>query len=483
MKLYALHKYAFAFFIACLSAVSLADQLPDLGDPSSQTLSPSAEYRLGQSAMITIRHAMPLNHDILANNYINSLGTRLQSAEQDKQFAFEFFLVNDDAINAFALPGGFIGINTGLILTTDSEDELASVMSHEMSHVTQRHIARLYAYRKQMTIGTMAGALAAVIIATQNPQAGSGALMATIAGQAQSSLSFSRNNEQEADRVGIQLMSNAGFDPLAMPKFFEKLHQSSRFSGQYVPEYLQTHPLTQSRIADAKNRAQQLPKVPDHLKHQDYWFVKARIKNEQFTMPKDSVAFFEQPLKETAPHIAKLAHQYGLALSLLANNQSDRALSILQTLSQDDPENPYILVALADTYVAQNQLSTAIKLLQQAVKTRPSELALVVALAELQLQAEQPKKAIQLLDQYHLHYGEDTFTLRLISRAYGQAGKPTSMHFYQAKYLEKLGEYHSALDQLKLVKLPQENKDRMSLQIEAKMAEIKEQIENDKKPL
>lgn len=483
MKLYCWCTRAVILFWSLLPIALMADQLPDLGDPSSQTLSPSEEYRLGQSAMITIRHAMPLNHDVLADTYINALGAHLQHAEPDKQFSFEFFIINEEAINAFALPGGFIGINTGLILTTDSEDELASVMSHEMSHVTQRHIARLYVYRKQMTIGTMAGALAAIIIATQNPQAGSGALMATIAGQAQSSLSFSRNHEQEADRVGIQLMSNAGFDPLAMPKFFEKLYQSARFSGQYVPEYLQTHPLTQSRIADAKNRAQQLTKNASPYRQNDYWFVKARLKNEQFAMPKDSLAFFEQPLKDTAPEIAKLAHQYGLALSFLANNQSERALTILQSLSQRDPESPYLIISMADAHLAQGQIGTAIKLLQQAVKAHPAELSLVATLAEFQLQVDQPKKAIQLLDQYHLHYGENAFTLRLISRAYGQAGRPTSMHFYQAKYLETLGEYHSALDQLKLVKLPSDNKDRMSLQIEAKMAEIKERIESDKKPL
>ena len=276
--------------LACaLLAVSpvFGQRLPDLGDVSQSDLSPVQERRLGEGIMREIRADRSYSDDAEISHYLNTLGYRLVSAGGESHQEFDFPDPRSQ-INAFALPGGFIGVNR-LILAAQSESELASVVAHEIAHVTQKHIARMLVAQKQSAITSLAGLAVAILASRVSSELSQAAVVASQAGAVQSALNFTRDNEREADRVGFQSLEHAGFDPQAMPLFFERLQRSTRFYETAAPSYLRTHPLTYERIADMQNRAQNLHyrQVPDSL---DFQLIRAKLKALQDS-PQDSVAF------------------------------------------------------------------------------------------------------------------------------------------------------------------------------------------------
>ena len=288
--------------------------LPDLGDVSQSEFSPVQERRLGEGIMREIRADRSYSDDAEVAHYLNTLGYRLVSAGGESRQEFDFFLMVDPQINAFALPGGFIGVNSGLILAAQSESELASVLSHEIAHVTQHHIARMLGEQKTSAITSLAGLAIAILASRVSSDMSQAALVVSQAASVQSSLNFTRANEREADRVGFQTLEHAGFDPQAMPLFFERLQRSTRFYETAAPSYLRTHPLTYERIADMQNRAQNLQyrQVPDNL---DFQLIRAKLKAAQDS-PQESVAFFEESLKERK-YLSDAATRYGLLAALI----------------------------------------------------------------------------------------------------------------------------------------------------------------------
>jgi len=206
--------------------------LPDIGDSTGGILSPEFERRLGQAFLSQVRKQADIVSDPEINNYIESIGYRLVSQSDNNEQQFTFFVINDPLINAFAAPGGIVGINSGVVMNARSESELAGVVAHEIAHVTQKHMARSVEMSKQMSIPTLAAMLGAILVATQNPEAGQAALMAVQGASAQARINFTRANEQEADRIGIQLLVRAGFDPHGMAGFFRRLQQICASAGR-----------------------------------------------------------------------------------------------------------------------------------------------------------------------------------------------------------------------------------------------------------
>jgi len=247
---------------AALLAPRAFAQLPDLGGAGEAVLSPQMERRLGESVVRDIRFREPTYlDDPEVAEYLGALGAQLTGASTSgARYDFEFFVLRDPTVNAFALPGGFVGVHTGLISTADTESELASVLAHEIAHVTQRHISRMFGQQEKMQIPAMAALAAAVLLGRHRPDLGAGAAAAAQAGAVQAALGYSRDFEREADRVGLQTLEAAGFDTRAMPAFFEKMQKSTRVSDDAsVPGYLRTHPVTTERIADAQNKSAALP--------------------------------------------------------------------------------------------------------------------------------------------------------------------------------------------------------------------------------
>ncbi len=459
--------------LACaLLAVSpvFGQRLPDLGDVSQSDLSPVQERRLGEGIMREIRADRSYSDDAEISHYLNTLGYRLVSAGGESHQEFDFFLILDPQINAFALPGGFIGVNSGLILAAQSESELASVLSHEIAHVTQRHIARMMVAQKQAQLVSLAGLAVAILASRVSSEMSQAAVVASQAGYVQSSLNFTRDNEREADRVGFQTLEHAGFDPQAMPLFFERLQRSTRFYETAAPSYLRTHPLTYERIADMQNRAQNLPyrQVPDSL---DFQLIRAKLKALQDS-PQDSVAFFEESLKERK-YLSEAASRYGLVAALIRAKNTARATQELRALRKTVPSSPIVDTLAARLYDAAGDGAAALQTYREALKSYPGYRALVYDYADALLRNRQPEEALKLVES-RLQYSMSDYRLyQLQGRGYAALNKSLQQHRALAESQYRLGNIPAAIEQLVLAQKSGDGDFYQQSSVDARLRELR----------
>lgn len=460
--------------IYCLVASVYASELPDLGNSSSAVLTPTQELELGKSIMRELQSAQILSQDIVVNEYLQSIGYRLIATQGQTQTPFQFFAVEDKTINAFALPGGFVGVNTGLIMATESEGELAGVLAHEVAHVQQKHIARMYEHMGRLRISTIAGLLASMILATQNAQAASGALAATLAGSQQALINFTREHEKEADFVGIHSLKKAGFDPMGMPAFFHRMSQETRFYGNHIPEYLLTHPLTESRLVTAQSRANSYPykQVPDSLQ---YHLVYARVWVDSFSTASEACQFFAKKL-ERGNYRSRVGTLYGYALALINAGKANEAKSLVDGLLQQYPNQPLFQLAYAQIEMATQQQAQALDRLANALKNHPNNYPLTFTYAEWLIKTGQAQNAIPILKQQLQRKPQRPLIWLMLSAAYAQTRQHLQAHLAQAQYLKMQGDLPNALTQLKLAsKLPNVTPQEKR-QIESEQKEIKEKL-------
>ena len=437
---------ALAVLLLALPA-ALGQGLPDLGDVSQSEMSPQMERRLGESIMREIRADPSYSDDPEITDYLNNLGYRLVAASSDSRQQFDFFLIIDPQVNAFALPGGFIGINSGLILTAQSESELAGVVSHEVAHVTQRHMARMLAQQKQASVLSMAALALAVLASRANPELGAGAIASVSAGTVQSQLNYTRDHEKEADRVGFQVLDKAGFDAHAMAIFFERMQRATRFYETNAPAYLRTHPLTYERIADMQGRAQNLSyrQVPDTL---DFQLMRAKLKAAQDT-PQEAVAFFEESLGERR-YLSEAASRYGLVSALLRTKDFARAGRELANLRKMLPQQPAVEVLAGRYYVAAGDANAALQNYRDALRSHPGYRALVYDYADLLISSGQPAEALKLIDSRLQYSVADYHMYQLQAKAYSALGKRLAQHRATAEAYYRIGNLRGAIDQLVL---------------------------------
>ncbi|HEY9380675.1 MAG TPA: M48 family metalloprotease, partial [Burkholderiales bacterium] len=265
-----------------LPAPAYPQNLPDLGESSQAEFSPQTERKLGDSFMREIRRDPAYIEDPEVTEYIRAVGRRLIAATPETAgIDFEFFAVRDPNINAFAMPGGYVGVHSGLIISAMVESEFASVLAHEMAHVTQRHIARQLQNQSQIGALSMVGMALAMLAAKSNPQVAQAAVVAGTAAPVAAFLNYSRDFEREADRVGYQILRAAHYDVQAMPTFFERLQRNTRLYENNAPGYLRTHPLTTERIADMQNRAREAGPVKLEPDSRDFQIVRAKLRAQQ----------------------------------------------------------------------------------------------------------------------------------------------------------------------------------------------------------
>ena len=422
-------------------------ELPDFGDASAGTLSPAEERRLGEAFMREVRARLTLVDDPEVEEYVNSMGRRLAAASDAPAQPFNFFVVAQDDINAFAGPGGYIGINAGLITITDSEGELASVLAHEMAHVTQRHIARRFEQQERSSLPVFAGILAAVVLGSQSPDLGQAVAAAAIGSAVQTSLNFSREAEQEADRVGMQVLARAGYDPRAMPSFLEKLQSAKRFARK-PPEYLSTHPLATSRIADLRARAEQATRS-EHEDSLRYRLVQAKLEVLSDDDPEHALEFFKDAL-ERGEYESLSATAYGLALALTRTGAHDEAREVFEKLIERHPEELSIRTAAAKNELAAGRASQSIEFFAEAYDRLPSSRALVTGFAEALVRGRRSDEALALLDSYMRSHEADHRLHRLAAEAYAQVGKTTRSRFALAEHYYLSGQLGAAIYQLEL---------------------------------
>jgi beta-barrel assembly-enhancing protease len=445
----------FAIALSLLSPALLAVdiekiQLPEMGDSAGALISPIQEKELGESFFRNLHTQTDINQDVEIQQYIQNIGRQLAAHSDTPSAPFHFFVVMDPNINAFAGPGGYIGVNSGLILLTEAESELASVMSHEIAHVTQRHLYRQIEAASKMSIPTVAATLAAILIGTQSPRMGQAALMAIQAGSIQFQIDFTRDHEKEADRVGMQTLAESSFDPRSMPTFFERLQQSTRYYGKGVPEFLRTHPVSESRIADTRGRAENYPyrQYPDTI---GYLLIKAKL--AALTADNKNVAMQHfATLEQQGTAEQRAVARYGMGLVYLDTQQYGLAAETFQKLLEQYPDQPHYIAALARTAMENRDYEKANKLFEKAVQRFPNNDAIKIEYTRCLLKSSQPQQAKQILLGLSDNQKEQAYYFELLAQIYSDLKQAGESHRYMAEHYYASGQTEDAIMQIRLAK-------------------------------
>jgi predicted Zn-dependent protease len=422
-------------------------KLPNLGESSTSMFSPEQEYQLGRAWLRMFRSQAPTVDDPLLQDYLEDLIYRLVTHSELQDRRIEVVIVDNPVINAFAVPGGVIGIHTGLLLYAQSEDELATVLAHEIAHLSQRHFSRGVEKQKNMAPLTLAGLLvSAVLIATTGGGAGIAALTATQAAALDAQLRFSRANEQEADRIGMQTMVDAGMDPQAAPAMFERMLYSSRYTrGEHIPEFMRTHPLSESRIADTRNRARQYPEQ-ESQPSLAFHLMRARMQVHHADTPQRAVARFRDSLEGDA--LSEEADRYGMSLALTESGQPGAAGKQLDRLLAENPQRLEYIVAQADLDMSIGEAQSAIRSLQRELQLYPENHPLTMAYAQALLMNDQAHIAEEVLIQQSHIKDNDPGLWYLLAEVEGLSGNIVGLHQARAEYFILNGNLDEAKRQL-----------------------------------
>lgn len=420
--------------------------LPVLGDAVSGTISTEQEYRFGREFLRSVRRQTALLNDPLIEEYIASLTFKLAATSELSDHRLAFALIDSDVLNAFAAPGGIVGVNAGLFLFAQNEGQFASVLAHELAHISQRHYARSIEERRRNTIPNMAGLLASlVIMATVGGDAGQAAMMTSQAMGIDNQLRFSRNNEQEADRVGIRNLYNAGFDPTDMGGMFEQMLRS-RTMSQRVPEFLSTHPLDETRVADARNRARTLPAV-SHIPNPEYLLMRERVRIHYATDLDSEISSRQRDLPQLNGQQADAA-RYGIALAQLKSGQVVQASETADALLSKEPTRITYVMLAADIAVASGNYDRAFKILEDNLRINPENHPLTMAYATALTKAGEYEKAAGVLERQSLRRPDDVHLWYDLAEVQGLAGNIAKVHQARAEYFIAVGDFARAREQL-----------------------------------
>ena len=425
-----------------------ADELPELGDVASNELSLSAEKKIGQQIMHEIRWREPAYlDDADVEAYLNQIGGRLAAVSNDPGMGFYFFPINDSSINAFAMPGGYIGVHTGLIVSAETESELAGVLAHEISHVTQRHIARQVFQSKQMGMASMLAMGLALLAARSNSQVAGAAIATSQAGAISAQLAFSRDFERESDRMGFDILRKSGFDVRGMSVFFARLQRSVRLYENNATAYLRTHPLTGERLTDMQNREQAVSyrQVPDSI---DFQLVRAKLRAMQ-GIPREAIKDFETLLREKK-YSSEAAIHYGLAYALFRARDWSGAERELQAARKTRVSAAMLERLLAETRLAQGDVSGALTIYRDAMVRFPLNQGLLYGYAAALLSAQRFAESLRFVETQLSNYPDDVRLHKMQAESYAGLGRKAQQHRALAEVFALQGQTAGAIEQLQL---------------------------------
>lgn len=448
------------------------NKLPEIGISGFSVLSLEKERQIGQAMMRQLRASQPLIQDPVLIEYINDLGNQLVKNAQDVNYAFKFFLINNNELNAFAFFGGHVGIHSGLLTTADNESELASVIAHEISHVTQRHLARRLESQSKSQALSMTGMVSGILLALVNPTLGMAALTTSMAASQQASINYTRGNEKEADRVGIALLANSQFDPQGAPSFFSKMSEKYRYASK-PPAMLLTHPLPESRIADARQRAHNYP-AKQLAPSLQFELAKSRIQARYQGNPKDNVSYFKQQLRE-GKYRLKAGAEYGLAVSYFENKQYQSAKNILESLSNQDKHNLFYIDVLTDVYLALKEYDAALTMLANLALYMPNNQVISLNYGNALLSAGKYQQAATILQDFLLVNPGNFIAYDLLTSVYRKQEKKGLMHTAKAEVLALLGGFSKAIDELQTSYSLVEDQPLLQKRIKARILQFQEQ--------
>jgi predicted Zn-dependent protease len=422
--------------------------LPQMGEPADLVMSPSDEKHIGQGYMRKIRQYLDLVTDTEINHYIQSIGERLVATRADLNTGdFTFFVVRNPEINAFALPGGYIGINSGLITAANNEAELASVIAHETAHVTQRHIARLYASQGNNGYKTAAAIIAAILLSQQSAQAGQAALLTGLAATRQSAINFTRTHEYEADRIGIQLLSDAGYNPRSMVDFFEVLRRRVALNTTEQMEFLRTHPLTNNRISEARNNSSRLANPVGVRDTADFQLHQMKLRVMHSNNPQN----LQRALANGHISNSESARLYGEILLLLQAGKSEQCLPLAERLIALQPNSLTVRLLNARVAVANNDTARAERLFGSVLDIYPDHYATVERYTEMLLRQRRSDRAERVIQSYiRAAHDPSPDVYKKYSNVLRQKGRTAASYEAMADHFFLLDENREAISQLRL---------------------------------
>lgn len=446
-------KTFFAIGLLLTAGVCRADyqNLPDLGDSSSQVLSPVEERQIGEEIMREMRSGMlgaPYYDDPEVVDYVNQLGKKLVLSSPLAGRPVEFFVLKEPSINAMALPGGYIGVHTGLIITSQSESELASVLSHEIAHISQRHIARGIMKQQQMQPLQMLALAFAMAMAGTNSEGAMGLGAGAMAMPTQTMLNYTREFEREADRIGFQTIQRSGFDPSDYARMFERMYRNTRmYDTGFFPAYLRTHPMTWERMADMQNLTQGLNSKPvvDSL-----GFHLTRVRLQMQTMrPAEAAKEYTTQLAEKR-YLKEYAAHYGAALAYYETGDIANAKTHLDWLAAHNINHPMIGILNGRILEKSGQSDAALAVYRQTLKQNPSSFAALYSTANALFLANKPDEVIALLKKNVKPDVSDSRLYEILGRAYAKKGNQAQFHAAMAESYARKGDYHEAIIQMEM---------------------------------
>lgn len=451
--------------LACLlSPPVLASDLPSLGDSSSAIVSPEKEHQLGRAWLSILRGQVRQLEDPLLKDYVERSVYRLAESSQLNDRRIEFIILASPQLNAFAAPGGIIGVNGGLLLHAQTEAEYASVMAHELAHLSQRHFARGLEAQKRMQVPIMAAMLAGIVAAAAGGgDLGIAAIASTQAAAIQEQRRFSRQNEQEADRIGLVNLQKAGFNPRAMPSMFERLMRQYRYD-RMPPEFLLTHPISESRIADTRNRAEQYDDqgILDSLYYQ---LIRARV---QLTFEDTSGLALKRFRSMLSDDPSSDAARYGLVLALTRSGQLDEARTNLDVLLKKSPDSIIYNLAGVDIELSKRQFNQANKRVDALLQRHPKNFPLLSAKYEIQLRQKDIAGAEKTINQLLKLRPNDPDIWFEVAEIRGLANNIIGLHEARAEYFARVGDYTQAIEQLDYAKRRASNNFPLASRIDAR---------------
>jgi len=411
--------------IFLFSKISFSNELPDLGDYSETIIGAHEESIIGSQILQQVYQSDSVINDVEIEDYLYNLTNKLVRASDYSGNRLTFFIVNDSSINAFAMLGNVIGIHTGLILSANSESELASVLAHEIAHITQRHLARMIGKLQKDSFKSYLGLGLALLLARSNPDLARGALTVSQALGVQTALNYTRENEKEADRVGIQILDKAGFDVRGSIDFFKTLQKGNRYSIGAAPSFLRTHPITSERISDIEDRIKEHP-YKQRMDDPSFHFVKGKIR--VFLQDKKIVKKQLEINVKNKTFVSELGERYALAYAYLLNEDFDDAQRELKWLKNKNLNNPMIEQLNIEFLIKKGEINAAYEAIKKALKKYPNYRAFVYELANYLIEMNLIKDAIKFIQNYLLAYSSDPELYKLLAKAYSLNGNQLLQH-------------------------------------------------------
>ena len=440
----------FIIYLLILVSINLSsseEDLPIIGDSSSSVISIASEYNLGRLYMAQLRRTLPEYIDPVSQDYAEHLVYRLSEFSELSDRRLEIALIDEKSVNAFAAPGGIIGINAGLIFHADTEGQLASVLSHELAHLSQRHFARRMQRQKDRSLANSLMILGSIALAgaTSNPNA----LLVGQQAITQQNLSFSRGDEQEADRIGFKNMVSAGFDPKSTSYMFEKLQSLSRLSGSNELEFLRSHPLTKNRIADAQSRAQGFENK-NYRNSLDYDLVRNRTIVHFSEVPRQSVTIFQKELTDSSDEREKLEAYYGLALAYSRDNKHSQALNSMRQALEMDSENLMLQIGLLELHIEAENYFEAEALASSLLSTNPYNYPISMLYNRVLMNKGDYKLGEKILKDLTLKRPKDPQVWYWLAEVQGLDKNLIGLHLSRAEYFFLTGSYETSIKHLRM---------------------------------